>query len=251
MSGHSKWSSIKHQKGVADAKRGQLFTKLTREIIIAARQGGGSPDANYRLRLAIQKARDSNMPMDNIDRAIKKGTGEGEGTALAEITFEGYGPSGAAILVQVLTDNRNRTVQDVRNIFTRHGGNMGESGSVAWLFESKGIITVDTDSLDTDELTLKAIDAGAEDVNVEGDCIEIYTKPTELMSVRTALEQAKVPISAATLSMIPKTTLDLDEKASIQALKLLHKLEELDEVQSVSSNVNFTDEILKKYDELA
>ena len=154
MSGHSKWSSIKHQKGVADAKRGQLFTKLTREIIVAVREGGNSPDANFRLRLAVQKARDSNMPLDNIERAIKKGSGEAEGASLVEMILEGYGPSGAAILVQAVTDNRNRTVQEIRHIFARHGGNMGESGCVAWLFNSKGLIAIEADNLDTEGLTL-------------------------------------------------------------------------------------------------
>ncbi len=246
MSGHSKWSSIKHQKGVADAKRGQLFTKLTREIMALVRQGGSNPDANFRLRLAIQKARDSNMPLENIERAIKKGSGELEGASLAEMVLEGYGPSGVAILVQALSDNRNRTVQEIRNIFSRGGGNLGESGCVAWLFESKGLITIGNDDLDTEELTLKAIDAGAEDVNIEGTSTEIYTKPDKLETVRAAMEQENIPIASAGLSMVPKTTLELEEKAALQTLKLLHKLEELDEVQQVSSNVNFSDDVLEK-----
>ena len=251
MSGHSKWSSIKHQKGVTDAKRGQLFTKLTREIIVAVRQGGSNPEANFRLRLAIQKARDSSMPMENIERAIKRGSGELEGATLSEIVLEGYGPSGAAILMQVLTDNRNRTLQDIRNIFYRGGGNLGESGCVAWLFDSKGLITVETNNLDAEELALQAIDAGAEDVTVENDYMEIYTKPEELETVRGALEQKKIPIGSAEVSMTPKTTLELDEKAALQTLKLLHKFEELDEVQHVSSNVNFSDSVLEKYQEQA
>ncbi len=251
MSGHSKWHSIKHQKGVADAKRGQLFTKLTKEIIMAVRQGGASSDANYRLRLAVQKARDNNMPMDNIDRAIKKGSGEGEGSALVEMNLEGYGPGGTAILVQAVSDNRNRTVQEIRNVFSRHGGSLGESGCVSWLFESKGIITIDTENQDTDELTLKAIDAGAEDVKLEGDYMEVYTKPDKLMAVRAALEQEKIPVASAEVSMVAKTTVELEEKAALQALKLLGKLEELDEVQLVSSNANFSDAILKKYQEQA
>jgi YebC/PmpR family DNA-binding regulatory protein len=164
MSGHSKWSSIKHQKGVADARRGQLFTKLTREIIVAVREGGSSPETNFRLRLAIQKARDSSMPSDNIERAIKRGSGELGGATLTEMTLEGYGPGGAAILVQALSDNRNRTIQEVRNIFTRGGGSLGESGCVAWIFDVRGFITVDTNGLNSEELSLKAIDAGAEDV---------------------------------------------------------------------------------------
>jgi len=203
MSGHSKWSSIKHQKGVADARRGQLFTKLTREIIVAVREGGASPDTNFRLRLAVQKARDNSMPSDNIERAIKRGSGELGGAALAEMTLEGYGPGGAAILVQALSDNRNRTLQDVRNIFTRGGGSLGESGCVAWIFDLKGLITVNTGGLDAEELSLAAIDAGAEDVVVGGDCVEIYTRPDELEMVRKALEEQSVPIASAEQSLIP------------------------------------------------
>lgn len=247
MSGHSKWSSIKHQKGVTDAKRGQLFTKLTREIIAAARQGGGSPDSNYKLRLAIQKARDANMPLDNIQRAIARGTGGGEGTNMVEMVLGGYGPGGSAILVQALTDNRNRTVQEIRNIFSRAGGNLGESSSVAWLFESKGVITVKANGVDSEELALQAIDAGADDVKVEKDVVEIYTQPDKLESVRKGLEEKKIPIESAQLSMLPKNQVSLEEKASLQTLKLLDKLEELDEVQSVAANVDFTDEVLEKY----
>jgi len=247
MSGHSKWHSIKHQKGVADAKRGQLFTKLTREIIVAVRQGSSSQESNFRLRLAIQKARDSNMPMDNIDRAIKRGGGLLEGASLAEMVVEGYGPSGAAIMVQALSDNRNRTLQEIRNIFSRGGGSLGESGCVAWIFDAKGLITVETDNLDAEELALKTIDAGAEDVKIEDNIIEIYTKPDELEKVRATLEQKEIPIASAELSQIPKTTVELDEKAALQTLKLLDKLEELDDVQHVFSNIDFSDSILEKY----
>jgi len=249
MSGHSKWSSIKHQKGVADAKRGQLFTKLTQEIIVAVRQGGGNPETNIRLRLAVQKARDNNMPLENIQRAIKRGSGELEGATLVEMVLEGYGPSGTAILVQALSDNRNRTLQEVRNIFSRGGGSLGESGCVAWLFDSKGLIAIEANNLNTDELTLQAIDAGAEDVTVENSYMEIYTKPEELEPVRAAMELENIPITSAELSMVPKTTLELEEKAALQTLKLLHKLEELDEVQHVSSNINFSDSVLEKYQE--
>ena len=249
MSGHSKWSSIKHQKGVTDARRGQLFTKLTREIIVTARQGGSNPDTNFRLRLAVQKARDSNMPLDNIERAIKRGSGELEGVTLVEMTLEGYGPSGAAIMVEALTDNRNRTVQEIRNIFSRGGGSLGENGSVTWLFDSRGLIIVEAKDADTEELTLKAIDAGAEDVNIENDYVEIYTKPEDFEGIRTALEQENIPIASAEVSMMPKTTLQLEEKQAIQTLRLLHKLEEMDETQSVSSNVDFPDDILEKYQE--
>ena len=248
MSGHNKWSSIKHQKGVADAKRGQLFTKLTREIIVAVRQGGSDQEANFRLRLAIQKARDANMPLENIDRAVKRGSGETDGTTLIEMNLEGYGPSGAAILVHALTDNRNRVLQEIRNTFSRSGGNLGEAGSVAWLFDSKGLITIDNSGLDADALTLKAIDAGADDVLTDGKSTEVYTKPDELELVRRALEQARIPIASSGLSMVPKTTIDLEEKAALQALKLLHKLEELDDVQQVSSNVNFSDAVMAEFE---
>ena len=247
MSGHSKWSSIKHQKGVTDAKRGQLFTKLTREIIVVTHQGGSNPESNFRLRLAIQKARDSNMPLDNIERAIKRGSGETEGATLVEMVLEGYGPGGAAILVQALSDNRNRTVQDVRNIFARHGGSLGSNGCVAWLFESEGLITIETGDSDTEELALYAIDAGAEDVKVEDNFVEIYTKPEELETVRGALEPKNLPIASAGLSMVPRTIVELEEKTALQTLKLLDRLEELDEVQHVSSNADFPNSILEKY----
>jgi len=247
MSGHSKWSSIKHQKGVTDARRGQLFTKLTREIIVAVREGGSNPEANFRLRLGVQKARDSNMPTDNIDRAVKRGAGETEGVSLVELVLEGYGPGGGAILVKALTDNRNRTLQDVRNIFSRSSGNLGESGCVAWLFDSKGLIMVEANDLDTEALTLEAIDAGAEDVNVEDNQMEIYTRPEELEAVRKALEEKKITIASAELAIVPKTTVELEEKAAEQTLRLLDKLEELDEVQHVASNANFPDSVLEKY----
>lgn len=247
MSGHSKWSSIKHQKGVTDARRGQLFTKLTREIIIAVREGGNNPEINFRLRLAMQKARDNNMPHDNVDRAIKRGSGDLGGAILIELVLEGYGASGTAILVQALSDNRNRTVQEVRNIFSRNGGSLGENGCVAWLFDSKGVVIVKTDGSDADELALYAIDAGAEDVKVETDYVEIYTSPGELESVRTAMEQKNLTISSAELSMVPKSLVQLDEKAAIQTLRLLDKLEEMDEVQTVSSNADFPESIIEKY----
>jgi YebC/PmpR family DNA-binding regulatory protein len=247
MSGHSKWSTIKRQKGVADARRGQVFTKLAREIIVAVREGGDNPEGNYLLRLVIQKARDNNMPLDNIERAIKRGSGHAEGASLVEMTLEGYGPDGAAILVKALSDNRNRTLQEVRNIFTRHGGNLGEAGCVAWLFDSRGVITVETNGQNAEELALQAIDAGAEDVRVEKDYIDIYTKPTELEKVREALEAKNIAIASAELSMIPKSTVEMEEKAALQTLKLLDRLEELDEVQHVSSNVDFSDAILEKY----
>ncbi len=249
MSGHSKWSTIKRQKGVADARRGQVFTKLAREIIVAVREGGDNPEGNFRLRLVIQKARDNNMPLDNIERAIKRGSGHAEGASLVEMTLEGYGPNGAAILVKAVSDNRNRTLQDVRNIFYRNGGNLGEAGCVAWLFDSKGVITVETNGQDAEGLALQAIDAGSEDVRIEKGYIEVYTKPTELEKVRESLEAKNIAIASAELSMIPKSTVEMDEKAALQTLKLLDRLEELDEVQHVSSNVDFSDAILEKYQE--
>lgn len=247
MSGHSKWHSIKHQKGVADARRGQLFTKLTREIVVAAREGGGNPEVNFRLRLSIQKARDSNMPTDNIERSIKKGTGELEGGILSEVTLEGYGPNGIAILVNALTDNRNRTIQDVRGTFTRHGCSLGESGCVAWLFDSKGVITIKTESIDADELALSAIDAGAEDVKVENGYVEVYTVPEELEKVRETLEKNEVEIESSELLMVPKSLVELDDKAAMQALKLLDRLEEIDDVQNVFSNADIPDSVVESY----
>ena len=247
MSGHSKWASIKHQKGVADARRGQLFTKLTREIIVAVRQGGSNPDTNFRLRLAIQRARDNSMPSDNIERSIKRGSGELEGVTLIEMVLEGYGPSGAAILVQALTDNRNRTLQDVRTIFTRNGGSLGESGCVAWIFDSEGLITVPINDLDAEEIELQAIDAGAEDVKVENDYVAIYTKLEDMEKIRVTMEQKKLPIASSEMTMISKNMVELDEKAALQTLRLLDKLEELDEVQQVTTNADFPETILEKY----
>jgi YebC/PmpR family DNA-binding regulatory protein len=247
MSGHSKWSKIKHQKGVDDVKRGQLFTKLTREIIISTRNGGSSPEGNFRLRLAIQKARDSNMPLDNIERAIKKGSGEAGGATLAELVLEGHGPSGTAILVNALTDNRNRTVQEVRSTFSRHGGSLGESGCVAWTFDSKGVITIKTENLKTEDLELAAIDAGAEDVKEESGYMEVYTRPDELEAVRKALEKINIPIDSSELLMVPKTLVQLDEKTALQTLRLLDRLEEIDGVQNVFSNVDFPANILESY----
>jgi len=247
MSGHSKWASIKHQKAVTDARRGQLFTKLTREIIVAVRKGGASQDSNFSLRLAIQRARDSSMPMDNIERAIKRASGNTDGASLKEVLYEGYGPGGGAILVHTLSDNKNRTVQSIRHLFSRGGGNLGEAGCVAWLFESRGVIAIKGENLDTDELTLKAIDAGAEDVIEETDFVEVYTRPEELESVKSVLEQDGIPVVSFEIAMVPKTTIQLNEKEAIQTLRLMDKLDEEDDVRSVSSNVDFTDEIMTKY----
>ena len=245
MSGHSKWANIKRQKGAADAKRGQLFTKLAREIIVAARQGGANLDSNFQLRLAVQKARDSNMPSDNIERAIKRGSGDTEGAALTEAQFEGYGPSGIAVLVETLTDNRNRTVQDVRRLFTRHGGNLGETGCVSWLFQSRGVVTVESNDSDAEGIALQAIDAGAEDVKTENGYVEIYTQPQDLEKVRKVVEEKQHVISAE-VSLMPKTTVVLDENKAVQALSFLDELEALDDVQHVFSNIDFSDATLER-----
>lgn len=245
MSGHNKWSKIKNKKGVDDVKRGNLFTKLTREIIISAKEGGGNLDSNFRLRVAVQKARDSNMPLDNIDRAIKKGTGDLAGGGMVELTMEGYGPNGMAILVTALTDNHNRTVQEIRSAFTKHGGSLGASGSVSWLFESRGVITINkTEGMNVDDLTLEAIDLGAEDVQDQGDSIEIYTKADQLFKVRAAMEAKKIAVESGEMQMVPKTSVKLEVKGATQALKLLDKLEELDDVQNVYSNADIPDNIL-------
>ena len=246
MSGHSKWSKIKRQKGVTDIKKGQLFTKLGREIAVAVREGGSDPEHNFRLRLAVQKCRDNNMPMDNVNASIKKASGAGAGTTLTEVSFEGYGPGGVAILVQALTDNRNRTTQEVRNVFSRGGGNLAEAGGVAWIFEPKGVITVETGQNDPEELALSAIDAGAEDVTLEKDSMEVYTQPQMLETVRKAMEQNKAKIVSAELSMIPKTMLGLDDDGALRVLKLLDRFEELDDVQRVFSNVDFSDAVMEK-----
>jgi len=245
MSGHSKWAQIKRQKGVADSRRGQLFTRLSREIVAAVRQGGANPEANFRLRLAVQKARDNNMPLEGIERAIKRGAGETEVASLAEAIYEGYGPGGAAILLEVMTDNRNRTTSEIRNVFSRGGGSLGESGCVSWLFEAKGVITVE--AVDAEELALYVIDAGAEDIKVIDGSLEIHTKPEDLEGLRRALEERKLaPVSAEVL-MVPKSVLMLDEKAALQTLRLMDKLEELDDVQRVFTNADFPDEALEKY----
>jgi YebC/PmpR family DNA-binding regulatory protein len=244
MSGHSKWAQIKRSKGVTDSRRGQLFTKLGREITVAARQGGADPDGNFRLRLAVQRARDNNMPSETIDRAIKRGGGGGDAAELQEITYEGYGPGGTAIMVEVLTDNRNRSAAELRAVFTRSGGNLGESGSVAWQFESRGVITVNTAAHSAEDIELAAIDAGAEDVTSNDTGVEIVTAPNELESVRRHLSEQKFAIASAELDMIAKTTVDLSDHESEQILRLLDRLEELDDVQRVYSNAEFSDTVL-------
>lgn len=242
MSGHSKWATIKRKKGAADARRGQLFTKLTREITVSAREGGGDPDSNFRLRLAVQRARTENMPMDNIQRAIQRGAGSGEGGAnFEEVTYEGYGPHGVALLVQTLTDNRNRTVSEVRSIFTKVGGSLGEAGSVAWMFDPRGLILIERGPKDDpDEISLAAIDAGAEDVQVDEEHVEVITAFNDLKSVQEALTAQNLTIVNAERTMIPKTTMALDEKGMEQIIKLIDRLEELDDVQTVYSNLDLT-----------
>jgi YebC/PmpR family DNA-binding regulatory protein len=243
MSGHSKWATIKRKKGAADAKRGQLFTKLTREITVAAKEGGGDPEANFRLRLAVQKARAENMPADNIQRAIQRGAGGGEGGAsYEEIMYEGYGPNGVAFIVQTLTDNRNRTVAEVRSIFTKGGGSLGETNSVGWMFEPRGLIYVEPKKgEDPDELSLTAIDAGAEDVSADEDGqLEIVTQFQDLKHVQDELTNAGMQVSNAERTMVPKTTVTLDEKGMEQTLRLIDRLEELDDVQTVYTNLDLT-----------
>lgn len=244
MSGHSKWAQIKRQKAITDVRKGQLFTKLGREITVAAREGGPDPDANYRLRLAIERAREHNMPMETIERAIKRATGGTEGGVLEQVIYEGYGPGGAAVLVEVATDNRNRTAAEVRNVFARHGGNLGEVGSVAWLFDARGVISVDATNIAPDDVALRAIDAGAIDVKVEDGTVEIHTEPKDLARVRRQLEEQGVPIASAEITMVPRSTIDLDERQSEALLRLLEKLEELDDVQRVHTNVEFSEATL-------
>lgn len=250
MSGHSKWTQIKRQKAATDTKRGQLFTKLGHEITVAARESGGDPESNVRLRLAIQKARDNNMPMDNIERALKRGIGALEGEArLEEVVYEGYGPGGVAIMVATLTDNRNRTTADIRNIFTRSGGSLGEAGCVGWLFEPKGVIIIDLQGHNPDDVALVAIDAGADDVRIDGPRLEVHADPKRLEEVRKQMEVINFPNISSEVTMLAKTSLTLDEKDSFQVLKLLDRLEEHDDVQRVYSNADFPDEVLAKYAE--
>jgi YebC/PmpR family DNA-binding regulatory protein len=246
MSGHSKWSSIKHKKGAQDAKRGQLFSKLSRAIIVAAREGGADPDANATLAAAIQKARDNSMPKDNIERAIARGAGAaGEGDAYETVTYEGYGPNGVAVLVEALTDNRNRTAADVRHVFAKHDGNLGASGVVAWLFERKGVVLV-ADTVDEDEVMLVAADAGADDVRHEGTSYEVTCSPDELTTVRAALEGTGIEVEAAELTMLPKTTVQIeDEAAARKLLRLMDALEENDDVQDVYANFDIPEGILE------
>ena len=245
MAGHSKWAQIKRKKGVTDAKRGQLFTKLGRELAVAARQGGGNPDENPALRLAIERARQNNMPKDNIQRAIERATNAADAAQLEEIRYEAYGPGGAALLIDSLTDNRNRTVSEVRSALTRAGANMAESGAVAWIFEQKGVIGVDLDGgVDADEVALAAIDGGAEDVAVEAELVEVITAPADLEQARSSVEQAGVAVATAEVIMRPTNTVEVDESQARSLLRLIEALEELDDVQRVFTNADLPDAVL-------
>ena len=247
MSGHSKWSSIKHKKAAADAKRGQLFTKLARAITVAAKEGGGDPDANHTLAAAIEKARSFSMPKDNIQRAIDRGTGEGDaGAAIERVLYEGYGPGGAAVMVEALTDNRNRTSAEVRHAFDKHGGSLGEPGSVAWQFEKKGAIAVDASRYSEDDL-LAAIDAGAEDVSADGDELRVLTRTEDLAAVRAALADAGVEVSSAELAMEPNAVVEVTEDSEARALmRLMDALDDHDDVEAVHANFDIPAEVLEE-----
>jgi YebC/PmpR family DNA-binding regulatory protein len=247
MSGHSKWSSIKHKKGAADAKRGKLFSKLTRAIIVAAREGGGDPSGNLALQNAIEKARSYSMPKDNIDRAIAKGSGADSDTSTFEtVVYEGYGPSGVAVIVEALTDNRNRTASDVRHTFAKNDGNLGGSGAVAWLFERRGVVLVPADGVDEDELMLAAADAGADDVSLDGSSYQVLTAPEQLGAVREALEAAGFTIESSELTMLPKTTVEVaDEGDAKKVLRLMDQLEDNDDVQDVFANFDIPEQVLE------
>ncbi len=246
MSGHNKWSTIKHKKGRADAKRGKLFTKIIREITVSAREGGGDPDSNPRLRTAIAAAKAANMPADNIKRAIDRGTGDLDGVSYEEFSFEGYGPGGVAILLELLTDNRNRTTPEIRHLFSKHGGNLGENGCVAWLFHKKGLLLVPRSSTDDDDLVMElALEAGAEDLDTEDeDYYRITTSPDELHEVKERLESGGLEVEAAQLEMVPSNTTRLDGKKAEQMIRLMEAFEDHDDVQHVWANFDIDDELL-------
>mgnify|MGYP002814239865 FL=1 len=246
MSGHSKWSSIKHKKAIKDARRGKLFTKYIKEITVAARMGGGDINANPRLRTAVITARQNSMPADNIDRAIKKGSGELEGVTYDEVTYEGYGPGGVAILVQVFTDNRNRIVAELRSALEKHGGTLGVSGCVGWMFTKRGLLTVERAGVDEDRVMEVALEGGAEDVRDAGDILEVLTAPERFEAVKDALDRAKVPVGSAEVTMIPQTTILLSGKNAEQMIRLLEVLEDNDDVQTVSSNMDIAAEELER-----
>ena len=247
MSGHSKWSTIKHKKGAADAKRGQLFSKLSRAIMVAAKEGGPDPASNLALQNAIEKARSYSMPKDNIERAIAKGTGEaGDGASFETVVYEGYGPEGVAVIVEALTDNRNRTASEVRHLFTKHGGNLGATGAVAWQFERRGVVLVSADDVDEDELVLAAAEAGADDVELDGTTFVVSATPEALTDVREALDAGGFPLESAGLSMVPKTTVAIgDESTAKQVMRLVEGLEENDDVQDVYANFDIPEAVLE------
>ena len=247
MSGHSKWSSIKHKKGAADAKRGKLFSKLSRAIIVAAKEGGGDPAGNLALQNAIEKAKSYSMPKENIDRAIAKGSGaDADASAFETVVYEGYGPSGVAIIVEALTDNRNRTASDVRHTFAKNDGNLGGSGAVSWLFERRGMVLVDAEGVDEDELTLAAAEGGAEDVALDGSSFQVTCAPEQLSAVRAAIEDAGFAVDGAELTMVPKTTVEVaDENEAKKILRLIDQLEDYDDVQDVYANFDIPERVLE------
>lgn len=244
MSGHSKWANIKHKKGAADAKRGKVFTKLIKEITVAARMGGGDINANPRLRSAILAAKAENMPKDNMERAIKKGTGELEGVNYEESTYEGYGPAGAAVLVESLTDNKNRAVADIRHIFNKHGGNLGENGCVAWMFEKKGYLVVEQSAIDEDALMETALEAGAEDVREDGDNFEVVTAPEDYEAVKEAIDAAEIATLSAEVTMLPQNMAELTGKDAEKMIKLMDALDDCDDVQKVYTNADIPDDVV-------
>jgi YebC/PmpR family DNA-binding regulatory protein len=246
VSGHSKWSSIKHKKGAADAKRGKLFSKLSRAIIVAAKEGGADPSGNLALQNAIEKAKSYSMPKDNIDRAIAKGSGaEADGSQFETIVYEGYGPSGVAVLVEALTDNRNRTASDVRHTFSKNDGNLGASGAVAWLFERRGVVLIPAEGVDEDELMLAAAEGGADDVTLDGSSYQVLSAPEDLAAVREAVESAGFAVDSAELTMLPKTTVEVvDESDAKKVLRLMDQLEDNDDVQDVYANFDIPEQVL-------
>jgi len=248
MSGHSKWSSIKHKKGAADAKRGKIFTKLIKEITVAARMGGGDPDGNPRLRSAVAAAKAENMPKENIDRGIKKGTGELEGVSYEEANYEGYGPGGVAVLIDCLTDNKNRTVADIKHLFERHGGNLGEPGCVAWMFEQKGLMVFEKDKVDEEELFDLALEAGAEDVREEEAEFEVITEPSDLESVKQAIDDAGLSYTLAEVTKIPQNTVTVEGKKAQQTLNLMQSIEDHDDVSHVYANCDIPDDVMEALD---
>jgi YebC/PmpR family DNA-binding regulatory protein len=249
MSGHSKWSTIKRKKGAEDAKRGKLFTRMGREIMIAAREGGPDPDTNFRLRLVVEKAKQANMPKENIERSVRRGAGLEKGESLEQVIYEGYGPGGTALIVQAVTDNRNRAVADIRRAFNRHGGSLGEAGCVAWMFEQRGYITIPLNGHDPDELFELAVEAGAEDVVIGEDIIEVLSEVQVFQNVQEALSGASIEMDVAELSMIPKTTMVLEPEKGIKVMSLVDALEELDDVEKVYTNLDITDELFELYAE--